>query len=100
MSELVAISGYSRKRVKKAIQTLLAKGVVCRDVPRLFALSGDWPYLVIKEAAESPGILAGEMTTNVGRNAFRHGQPSLLVEITDDPANLSSDDELTRDTET
>lgn len=58
MTGLMAISGYSRKLVKKAIQTLLDKGVVCRDGLRRFALSGDWPYLVVKKAAESPGILA------------------------------------------
>jgi hypothetical protein len=48
--ELLVLTGYSRKPVRRAVRELLAQGAIRHDGPRVLALSDDWPYRVVKKA--------------------------------------------------
>lgn len=52
--ELLALTGYSRKPVRRAVQALLAQGIIQRDGPRVVALAPGWPYPMVERAA-GPG---------------------------------------------
>ncbi|MGD8807549.1 MAG: helix-turn-helix domain-containing protein [Chloroflexota bacterium] len=55
--ELLALTGYSRKPVRRAVRELLAQGLIQRDGPRVLALTDNWPYRVVEKtraAGERP----------------------------------------------
>lgn len=70
MGELLALTGYSRKPVRRAVRELLALGILRQDGPRVLALTDNWPYLVVvKRPADRPPEVADKAVESTGRQA-------------------------------
>lgn len=65
--ELQLLTGYSPKPVREAVHTLLSRGVVRWDGPRVLTLADDWPRL----AAESADIATRVRSTQARSNDER-----------------------------
>jgi hypothetical protein len=60
-SELLLLTGYSEKPVRRAVRALLAQGIICHEGPRVLALAEDWATQTTsqKHGAAAPAEAAG-----------------------------------------
>ncbi len=80
--ELLALTGYSRKPIRRAVTELLALGLIRHDGPRVLALSGDWPFRVLEAGPAGAGgrSVPGERPATSGNRAADPAESAPLAE--------------------
>lgn len=83
--ELLALTGYSRKPVRRAVRALLAQGIIQRDGPRVVTLAPGWPYPMVERAAGP-----GQRTASPARRTTHPAAPNRRPAGTVSPSETES----------
>jgi hypothetical protein len=76
VAEILALTGYSRKPVRRAVRELLGLGLIRHDGPRVLTMTGAWPYQVVDTTAQTGQTDRGDTPQQPADKAPKDTRPA------------------------